>query len=89
MTDVLPDAIKLRFDRDWQPESTFPFARVRLPPPAPSVPAEYQVGEEIEVFSRACDQESCGWWRARISMIKGDFYVVEYLGKYYSWNSKL
>ena len=81
MTDVFPDAIKLRFDRDWQPESTFPFARVRLPPPAPSVPAEYQVGEEIEVFSRACDQESCGWWRASISMIKGDFYVVEYLGK--------
>merc|ERR1719361_455875 len=37
-------------------------------------------GEEIEVFSRASDQESCGWWRAIIKMIKGDFHVVEYLG---------
>ena len=37
-------------------------------------------GEEIEVFSRASDQESCGWWRAVIKMIKGDFHVVEYLG---------
>ena len=25
-------------------------------------------------------QESCGWWRAVIKMIKGDFHVVEYLG---------
>lgn len=84
VTDVLTDSIKLRFDRDWQPESTFPFARVRLPPPPPSVPTEYLVGEEIEVFSRACDQESCGWWRAVVTMIKGDFHVVEYLG----WDTK-
>ena len=33
-----------------------------------------------QVFSRASDQESCGWWRAVIKMIKGDFHVVEYLG---------
>ena len=81
VTDVLPDTIQLRFDRDWQPESKFEFSRVRLPPPAPTVPVEYSVGDEIEVFSRACDQESCGWWRASVTMIKGDFHVVEYLGK--------
>ena len=33
-----------------------------------------------QVFSRASDQESCGWWRAIVKMIKGDFHVVEYLG---------
>ena len=63
--------------------------RVRLPPPtigsssqdgsASSVP-RFTEAEEIEVFSRASDQESCGWWRAVIKMIKGDFHVVEYLG---------
>jgi hypothetical protein len=34
----------------------------------------------FQVFSRASDQESCGWWRAIVKMIKGDFHVVEYLG---------
>ena len=61
--------------------------RVRLPPPvlgssqdSSSSINRFTEGEEIEVFSRASDQESCGWWRAVIKMIKGDFHVVEYLG---------
>jgi hypothetical protein len=63
--------------------------RVRLPPPpigsssqdgSASSVSRFTEAEEIEVFSRASDQESCGWWRAVIKMIKGDFHVVEYLG---------
>ena len=49
----------LRFERDWQPESKFPVARVRLPPPAPasgSASDAFKEGDEIEVFSRASDQ---------------------------------
>ena len=41
---------------------------------------DFFVSQEIEVYSRASDQESCGWWRAVIKMIKGEFHVVEYLG---------
>ena len=107
--DVFPEAaeVLLRFERDWQPESRFPVARVRLPPSSTgssSNEAAFKEGDEIEVFSRASDQEilhgmvlcimfrnvitllkrflqeSCGWWRAVIKMIKGDFHVVEYLG---------
>jgi len=87
--DIFEGEILLRFEDDWQPESKFPFARVRLPPhpiasssqdESASSIAHYTEGEEIEVFSRASDQESCGWWRAVIKMIKGDFHVVEYLG---------
>ena len=36
--------------------------------------------EEVEVFSRASEQESCGWWRAVIKMFKGIF------TKYFIWH---
>ena len=72
------------FGRIFNCASSFIY-RVRLPPPAVSSTTDgstprFVEGEEIEVFSRASDQESCGWWRAVIKMIKGDFHVVEYLG---------
>jgi len=80
VTDVTEDEIQLSFEKNWQPESRFPFSRVRLPPPIPVAPPQFEQDQEIEVFSRASDQESCGWWRAIVKMIKGDFHVVEYLG---------
>ncbi|XP_067121974.1 fragile X messenger ribonucleoprotein 1 homolog A-like isoform X2 [Centruroides vittatus] len=67
----------------WQPESKFPFRRVRLPPSSSSKDgdkSDFTEGQEVEVFSRANEQEACGWWRATVKMIKGDFHVVEYLG---------
>ena len=59
----------VRFERDWQPRSRFPFDRVRLVPSPDKVSKEpFKEGQEIEVFSRASDQESCGWWRAIIKV---------------------
>ena len=49
VTDIFDEDIQLEFELDWQPESKFAFSRVRLPPPAPSVPPEFTVGQEIEV----------------------------------------
>ena len=80
VTDVFDTEVLLRFEEDWQPQSRFPFNRVRLPPSTVSSADSFTVDQEIEVYSRASDQESCGWWRAVIKMIKGEFHVVEYLG---------
>ncbi|XP_034949964.1 synaptic functional regulator FMR1 isoform X10 [Chelonus insularis] len=84
VTDIFDNEVLVAFDNDWQPESKFPFAQVRLPMKDGPKP-DYQEGQEIEVYSRANDQEACGWWRAIIKMIKGGFQVVEYLGWEYSY----
>lgn len=57
----------------WQPESKFPFSQVRLPPKDGPKP-EFQVGQEIEVFSRLNEQEVLGWWRAVIKVT--DFLMI-------------
>ena len=37
----------------------------------------------FQVLSRSSTEEPCGWWHAKVKMVKGDFVVVEYLG----WDS--
>ncbi|KAF4528224.1 hypothetical protein B566_EDAN014597, partial [Ephemera danica] len=79
ITDVFEDEVMVAFENDWQPESRFPFAQVRLPPPPrPEGAARPELceGQEAEVYSRSNSQEECGWWR----MMKGGFIVVEYIG---------
>ena len=48
VTDVLEDEIMLAFEKSWQPESRFPFNRVRLPPSSSTQPV-YEQEQEVEV----------------------------------------
>ncbi|XP_011497455.1 PREDICTED: fragile X mental retardation syndrome-related protein 1 [Ceratosolen solmsi marchali] len=77
--DVFDEEVLVAFENDWQPESKFNFSKVRLPPKE-GQKHEFQENQEIEVFSRANDQEASGWWKAVINMTKGGFQVIEYLG---------
>ena len=62
VTDIFDEDIQLQFEQDWQPESKFPFSRVRLPPPVPATPSEFTVGQEIEVGGHR-------YWRCVLNII--------------------
>lgn len=55
------------YDFSWQPDSKFPYSQVRFPPKA-EPKAEFLENQEVEVYSRANNQEAHGWWKCKIKV---------------------
>lgn len=78
LTDILPSGILVTFENNWQPERIIPFEEIRMAPTPSTSQEDYHEGQEVEVHSKANDNEPCGWWHCRIKMSKGEFFVIEY-----------
>lgn len=68
LSDVLMTVV---FVWRWQPDSKFPYSQVRFPP-KPDAKVEFVENQEVEVYSRANNQEANGWWKCRIKVITID-----------------
>lgn len=82
--NVFDEDCLITFENDavpqgWTTNQRVGLYSVRFPPAeGESTVDDLKEGDDVEVFSKATEEDANGWWEATIKMIKGDFYVVAY-----------
>ncbi|EDO44731.1 predicted protein [Nematostella vectensis] len=77
--NIHQDQVSVAFLNDLNNPKRVPYEECRLPP-SNAQRKEIYVDDEIEVYTRADDNEPCGWWLAKIIHKKGEFFVIQYSG---------
>ncbi|XP_071838225.1 RNA-binding protein FXR1-like isoform X2 [Apostichopus japonicus] len=81
LKDINDEEVMIAFENNWTAERKVQYSVVRLPPDLMGQEdIDLAAGDEVEVYSRSFESEPCGWWPAKIQMVKGEFYVIEYVG---------
>ncbi|XP_071146125.1 uncharacterized protein [Mytilus edulis] len=79
--DITESGILVVFKDDLKPETSIKFEKVRLLSHQDQESFDFKQGDIIQVYSKADEDHIEGWWKAKIQVLKGDNYFIEYVDR--------
>lgn len=80
VTDISNNELTVAFENSSKPEKRVSFEEARLAPKSSAKVVSFNEGEQVEVCRRVEEEDTWGWFPARVKMMKGEFVVIEGVG---------